>query len=124
MINFEATKAVFSQKSNWELKKSYYLFSILKYSFLVKIGSLLLKISMALLTTLPISIIKLRILQMLLVAVANLFFIQPMVIQNQGRIEQELPQTYSIFLLIGKIQSLAGTKQMLMEFLATGMSSL
>ena len=45
MINFEVTKAVFSQKSNWELKKSYYIFSILKYSFLVKIGSLLLKIS-------------------------------------------------------------------------------
>ena len=45
MINFEDTNYVFSQKSNWELKKSYYLFSILKYSFLVKIGSLLLKIS-------------------------------------------------------------------------------
>ena len=45
MINFEDTKFVFSQKSNWELKKSYYLFSILKYSLLVKIASLLLKIS-------------------------------------------------------------------------------
>ena len=45
MINFEDTKFVFSQKSNWELKKSYYLFSILKYSLIVKIASLLLKIS-------------------------------------------------------------------------------
>ena len=45
MINFDDTKFVFSQKSNWELKKSYYLFSILKYSLLVKIASLLLKIS-------------------------------------------------------------------------------
>ena len=45
MINFKETNSVFAQKSNWELNKSYYLFSILKYSFLVKIGSFLLKIS-------------------------------------------------------------------------------
>jgi len=45
MINFDDTKAVFAHKSNWELRKSYYLFSILQHSFLVKIGSLLLKIS-------------------------------------------------------------------------------
>ena len=45
MINFEDTKPVFNHKSNWELKKSYYLFSILQHSLLVKIGSLLLKIS-------------------------------------------------------------------------------
>ena len=44
MINFEDTKPVFAHKSNWELKKSYYLFSILQHSFFVKIGSLLLKI--------------------------------------------------------------------------------
>ena len=44
MINFDDTKAVFAHKSNWELKKSYYLFSILQYSLLVKIGSLVLKI--------------------------------------------------------------------------------
>ena len=45
MINFDDTKAVFAHKSNWELRKSYYLFSILQHSFLVKIGNLLLKIS-------------------------------------------------------------------------------
>ena len=45
MINFDDTKAVFAHKSNLELRKSYYLFSILQYSLLVKIGSLLLKIS-------------------------------------------------------------------------------
>ena len=45
MINFKETNSVFAQKSNWELNKSYYLFSILKYSLLVKIGSFLLKIS-------------------------------------------------------------------------------
>jgi proline dehydrogenase len=45
MINFEDTKSVFNLKSNWELRKSYYLFSILQHSLLVKIGSLLLKIS-------------------------------------------------------------------------------
>ena len=45
MINFEDTKSVFTHKSNWELRKSYYLFSILQHSLLVKIGSLLLKIS-------------------------------------------------------------------------------
>jgi proline dehydrogenase len=45
MLNFEDTKPVFNHKSNWELKKSYYLFSILQHSLLVKIGSLLLKIS-------------------------------------------------------------------------------
>ncbi len=45
MINFDDTKAVFAHKSNRELRKSYYLFSILQHSFLVKIGSLLLKIS-------------------------------------------------------------------------------
>ena len=45
MINFEDTKPIFAHKSNWELKKSYYLFSILQHSFFVKIGSLLLKIS-------------------------------------------------------------------------------
>jgi proline dehydrogenase len=39
MINFKETNSVFAQKSNWELNKSYYLFSILKYSLLVKIGS-------------------------------------------------------------------------------------
>jgi proline dehydrogenase len=44
MINFEDTKPVFAHKSNWELKKSYYLFSILQHSFFVKIGSLLLQI--------------------------------------------------------------------------------
>jgi len=45
MINFDDTKPVFAHKSNWELRKSYYLFSILQHSLLVKIGSLLLKIS-------------------------------------------------------------------------------
>ena len=45
MINFDETKAVFAHKSNLELRKSYYLFSILQHSLLVKIGSLLLKIS-------------------------------------------------------------------------------
>ena len=45
MINFDDTKAVFAHKSNRELRKSYYLFSILQHSLLVKIGSLLLKIS-------------------------------------------------------------------------------
>jgi proline dehydrogenase len=45
MINFDDTKAVFAHKSNWELRKSYYLFSILQHSLLVKIGSLLLRIS-------------------------------------------------------------------------------
>ena len=45
MINFDDTKPVFAHKSNWELRKSYYLFSILQHSYLVKIGSLLLKIS-------------------------------------------------------------------------------
>ena len=45
MINFKETNSVFAHKSNRELKKSYYLFSILKYSYLVRIGSLLLKIS-------------------------------------------------------------------------------
>ena len=45
MINFNDTKAVFAHKSNFELRKSYYLFSILQHSLLVKIGSLLLKIS-------------------------------------------------------------------------------
>ena len=45
MINFDDTKAVFTHKSNFELRKSYYLFSILQHSLLVKIGSLLLKIS-------------------------------------------------------------------------------
>ncbi|MDA7787482.1 proline dehydrogenase family protein [bacterium] len=45
MINFDDTKAVFAHKSNRELRKSYYLFSILQHSLLVKIGSLVLKIS-------------------------------------------------------------------------------
>ena len=45
MINFEDTKFVFSQKSNWELKKAYYLFSIINYPLLVKLGSFLLKVS-------------------------------------------------------------------------------
>jgi proline dehydrogenase len=44
MINFDDTNPVFAHKSNWELRKSYYLFSILQHSLLVKIGSLLLKI--------------------------------------------------------------------------------
>tara|TARA_B110000037_G_scaffold43777_1_gene53851 strand:+ start:1018 stop:2190 length:1173 start_codon:yes stop_codon:yes gene_type:complete len=60
MINFEDTNSVFAHKSNWELKKSYYLFSILKYSLLVKIGSLLLRVSFFL--RLPINkLIKLTI---------------------------------------------------------------
>ena len=45
MMNFEDTKFVFSQKSNWELKKAYYLFSIINYPLLVKLGSFLLKVS-------------------------------------------------------------------------------
>jgi proline dehydrogenase len=45
MINFDDTKAVFAHKSSRELRKSYYLFSILQHSLLVKIGSLLLKFS-------------------------------------------------------------------------------
>ena len=44
MINFDDTKAVFAHKTNWDLRKSYYLFSILQHSLLVKIGSFLLKI--------------------------------------------------------------------------------
>ena len=45
MINFDDTKAVFAHKTNRDLRKSYYIFSILQHSLLVKIGSLLLKIS-------------------------------------------------------------------------------
>jgi proline dehydrogenase len=39
MINLEDTYSAFAYKSKWELKKAFYLFSVLKYPFLVKFGS-------------------------------------------------------------------------------------
>ena len=45
MINFENTKSAFSHQSDWELKKAYFLFSIIKSAFLVKLGSIILKFS-------------------------------------------------------------------------------
>jgi proline dehydrogenase len=45
MINFENTKSAFSHQSDWELKKAYFLFSIIKSAFLVKLGSVILKFS-------------------------------------------------------------------------------
>ena len=45
MINFENTKSAFAHQSDWELKKAYFLFSIIKSAFLVKIGSVVLKFS-------------------------------------------------------------------------------
>ena len=45
MINFNDTKLAFAHLTNSELKKAFYLFSILKYGFLVKLGSYLMKIS-------------------------------------------------------------------------------
>ena len=45
MINFENTKSAFAHQSDWELKKAYFLFSVIKSAYLVKIGSVLLKFS-------------------------------------------------------------------------------
>ena len=45
MINFENTKSAFAHQSDWDLKKAYFLFSIIKSAFLVKIGSFFLKFS-------------------------------------------------------------------------------
>ena len=45
MINFENTKSAFAHQSDWELKKAYFLFSIIKSAFLVKLGSAFLKFS-------------------------------------------------------------------------------
>ena len=45
MINFENTKSAFAHQSDWDLKKAYFLFSIIKSAFLVKIGSFVLKFS-------------------------------------------------------------------------------
>ena len=40
MINFENTKSAFAHQSDWELKKAFFfLFSIIKSAFLVKIGT-------------------------------------------------------------------------------------
>ena len=44
MIDFNNTKSAFAHHSNWELKKAFYLFSIIKYGILVKLGSYFLKI--------------------------------------------------------------------------------
>ena len=44
MIDFNNTKSAFAHYSNWELKKAFYLFSIIKYGILVKLGSYFLKI--------------------------------------------------------------------------------
>ena len=62
MINFENTKSAFAHQSDWELKKAYFLFSIIKSAFLVKLGSAFLKFSFFL--KLPIkSIVKRTIFQ-------------------------------------------------------------
>ena len=45
MVNFENTKSAFAHQSDWELKKAYFLFSIIKSAFLVKVGSVFLKLS-------------------------------------------------------------------------------
>ena len=45
MINFENTKSAFAHQSDWDLKKAYFLFSVIKSAYLVKIGSVLLKFS-------------------------------------------------------------------------------
>ncbi len=39
MLNFENTESAFEYQSKKELKKAYFLFSLLKYPFLVKLGS-------------------------------------------------------------------------------------
>ena len=41
MLNFENTESAFEYQSKKELKKAYFLFSLLKYPFLVKLGSIL-----------------------------------------------------------------------------------
>jgi len=40
MLNFENTESAFEYQSKKELKKAYFLFSLLKYPFLVKLGSI------------------------------------------------------------------------------------
>lgn len=55
MINLEDTESAFAYKSKWNLKKAYYLFSILKYPAMVKIGSSLTKFILA--VKLPIKVI-------------------------------------------------------------------
>ena len=47
MINLEDTASAFAYKSKWELKKAYYLFSVLKYPVIVKIGSSLARFILA-----------------------------------------------------------------------------
>ena len=46
MIDFENTKIAFKSKSNKELKKAYFLFSTIKYPWLVKIGKVLVNIAL------------------------------------------------------------------------------
>ena len=41
MLNFENTESAFEYQSKKELQKAYLLFSLLKYPFLVKLGSIL-----------------------------------------------------------------------------------
>ena len=45
MINFNDTKFAFAHLNNWELKKAFYLFSIIKHSYLVSLGCYLMNIS-------------------------------------------------------------------------------
>lgn len=45
MINFNDTKFAFAHLNNWELKKAFYLFSIIKHSYLVRLGCYLMNIS-------------------------------------------------------------------------------
>ena len=47
MINLEDTESAFAYKSKWELKKAFYLFSVLRYPLLVKVGSALAKTALS-----------------------------------------------------------------------------
>lgn len=47
MINLEDTESAFAYKSKWELKKAFYLFSVLRYPLLVKVGSALVKTALS-----------------------------------------------------------------------------
>tara|TARA_B100001287_G_scaffold275587_1_gene283640 strand:+ start:8902 stop:10068 length:1167 start_codon:yes stop_codon:yes gene_type:complete len=55
MINLDDTESAFAYKSKWELKKAYYLFSVLKYPVIVKIASAITKFILAI--KLPIKLI-------------------------------------------------------------------
>lgn len=48
MINLEDTDSAFAYKSKWELKKAFYLFSVLKFPLLVKLGSAIAKTALSL----------------------------------------------------------------------------